>query len=140
MRITVRRMMVAVAVLAVSSGGAIAIVRRPSPTDTFHVGHEGQSGIGGSGTLSQAWSDGWIIAVQGEGQDLKDRQWYGPVMRARWGDGSRSWSWRPEHRVATPHKQRYWDGSRTWHWDGTGGLGGGQVSGPYPDEFPPKRP
>jgi hypothetical protein len=77
-RFTVRRLMVAVAVVAC----LLAFAARPYPTmiSTY-----------GPFTVIY-WSDGHGTAVvPGKGTLISRKRSYGPVMRVDWGDGSASW-------------------------------------------------
>jgi hypothetical protein len=77
-RFTVRRLMLAVAVLAC----LMAFALRPYPTTILGLGP----------ACAIYWSDGsHTVVLYGKGTTFSQRRNYGPVMRVDWSDGSTSW-------------------------------------------------
>jgi hypothetical protein len=87
-RFTVRRMMVAVAVLAC----LLAFALRPYPTMILGLGVANVT----------CWSDGTsTVVVSGKGTTIRRTHVYGPLQKVNWSDGSTSWylvPWTPWRR------------------------------------------
>jgi hypothetical protein len=145
---TVRAMMAAVGLVSLVLGLAITFMRRPYPVET-----RSSVGVGSGPTFidtstlgleppsikCQLWSDGWLLPVDSRSGGVRGFERYGPVTRALWWDGSRSWYWLPYRRVDESRYMKYWDGHQTWHWENRGGLRPITVTGPFQDEVPPVR-
>jgi hypothetical protein len=95
-RFTMRTMLVAVAMSAVTLGGVIVFLRGPYPVQALLIptGFTDKDG-GPERRIGHRWSDGRLRFIEGDGRWLKGHRRYGPIVRIEWTDGSTSYRLSP---------------------------------------------